>query len=975
MIYVIFAIALAGGANAVATNFYRTLTTTDGAPSDNVAFYQQRGASVLAASLVSASSTFVYYTNSVGGRQEVGTKTTLQTPDKATAGFGSATTFARDHITDNILFVSEVDSGVLNNGKVVYYRGDYSQWSVQQILKPPAEFFEQGFFGSSMDIDRYHLRTLAVGCKGCNSSHADSGSVYIFEATSPDAKKWTQMAELVGTDLHLMGERFAEIDRDVVVADAQDGVGVSSAVVYRRDPKSSQWSLQQVLVGRAGNNNYISVAAIDVFDETIVLGLPTDSSSSANHGSVDIFYPDTERFHLNYNPKAKPAPPKWSLLQKLYAPTPTLGNLFGSKVSVDGDRLAVSDGAGAGNYFYIYERDWAWSGSGSGKSYGAWSLQQRLSNQAIITDMELRGSSLAVVDGANLNVYDETRRWDCLLVSVEDHFSDGWDTARLVVETPDGDKDVFAQRCDTPNPFQFRYCPVESQDAGLYRFSIPDGAKAKFHWELLWRVYDEATGNWHTGNWDTKMDFEWMPGYSKFVVRKTDHLLPNNISCKACKQRPTSKPSARLRQLHAKDNTHAPTISPAPTIATSQSIHPWQELRLITSGSADWFEAQHKGTSYYIADKGGHRLLSTGTLCPWETTLAYKTCWEDYPDGDYVLRVGGGLDTVPQTFQFCHSTNPLPSKSQIVFRVSNGECSILSFAKSSTYCQHQLGIMQLGLVGIHILGVTVNPSGLTTVEDLIVRRAVATIVGARLADVKVVEMIAYTDSVMLSVEFGVTDKDLGVDFMNPEAIEAFELEVHATLNSQANNLWAAIVSGDIASSLQTSTGVEVEDVRLTGAKEELVDHSADLGLEPMVQEISDEKRGAALQVQGGGGGMTFSFNGVFMAAVSGWVLAAVGVAMAVYFVAFNGTRAAERGQELVAMSAVESDRSREDSALASDLEAVEERKEGQKERPVVPKKSPASVSATGRGPLSLTELYELVKSEDEALETMLQRCK
>lgn len=963
MKHAILASVFTGIAQCAETNFYRTLTTTDGAPSENVAFYKQRGSSVLAASLLSAKSSFVYYTNSVGGIQAVGAKTTLLTPDSATAGFGTATTYARDHVTGNMLFVSEIDSGIFNNGKVVYYRGEFSQWSVQQILKPPMEYFEQGYFGSSIDIDRYHLRTLAVGCKGCNSSHADSGSVYIYEAISPDAKKWTQTAELVGTSLHLMGASYTEIDRDIVVTDAQDLSSVSSAVVYRRDAKSRQWSFQQVLTGRAANGVSVSASAIDIFDETVVLGLATDST---NRGSVNIYYPNSERFHLNFDPKAKPAPAQWSLLQTLYAPTPTSGNLFGTKVSIDGDRMAVSDGAGANKYLYIFEREWIWSGSSSSKSYGRWSFQQQLSNQAIVTDMELRGSSLAVVDGTNLNVYDETRRWDCLLVSVEDHFSDGWDTARLEVQTPDGDKDFFAQRCDTPNPFQFRYCPAEANDAGLYRFSVAEAAKAKFHWELLWRVYDEATGTWHTGNWDTKMDFEWSPGYTKFFVKKTEKLLPNNITCKACKQKPTGKLSTRLRQLHSKDNTQAPTISPAPTIETSMSIHPWQELRLITSGSADWFEAQHKGTSYYIADKSGRRLLSTGTLCPWETTLAYKTCWEDYPDGEYVLRVGGGLDRIAQSFQFCHSANPIPSQSQVIFRVSNGECSILSFAKSSTYCQNQLGIVQLGVVGISILGVNLAPSGLSTIESLIIRRSIATIVGARVEDVRVVEVTASSNVLMLSVEFGVMDSDLGVDFMDPETVESFELSVHSKLTADVNDIWASIVSGDVATSLQAATGVQVTDVQLTGAREDLVDHSSFLALEPVVQDVSDKQVGSIL----GGTETSHSIDTGFLMAVGGWLMGAAAIAMTVYVIAFRrqgppSVVDSEKQQELVLSGEF---RDTEVTPPAESVTSVEVEEGG--EAFVA---NPKSVKPTA-SPLSLQDLYELIKAEDAALESMLQRC-
>ena len=888
MIYV--TLILSGSLIATSTalsTFYRTQTTTTGAPNENVAFYKQRGSSVLAASLVSAKSTFVYYTGSTGGQQAVTSTSTLQTPDAATAGFGTDTTFGRDHITGNMLFVSEVDSGAVNNGKVVFYNGQYSAWSVQQILRPPTEFFEQGFFGSSMDLDRYHLRTLAVGCKGCNSTHATSGSVYVYEATSPDARRWTQMAEL-GTSLSSMGANYAEIDRDVIVTDAVNGA-VTEAVVFARDPKGRQWSLRQVLVPRSTTGVSLSVTAMDVFDETIIAGASSDSSFSSNHGSVSIFYADTERFHLvTPNPKAKPSPTQWSLRQVLYAPTPTASNAFGAKVSIDGDRLVVADGGGANNYFYVYERDWTWneaaSAFSSSRTYAMWSFQQRLGNAALITDMQLRGSSLAVVDGTNLNIYDETKHWDCLLVSVEDHFSDGWDTAALVVDTPDGDKDVFSHRCDMANPYQFRYCPASVGDEGLYRFSIPNGKEAKFHWELLWRVFDEATGTWYTGNWDTKIDFEWSRGYTKFIQRKVDRDLPNNITCKACKTRPTEKPAPRQRHLKSKDNTHAPTVSPAPTIVTSVDIHPWQELHLMSAGSVDWFDSQHKGTSYYISDKGGHRLLSVGTMCPWETTLNYKTCWEDYPDGDYILRVGGGVDRISShTYKFCNSQNALPAQSQMFFRISNGECSILSFAKSSTYCKNDLGIMQAGIVGISILGVSTTGTGgsLSNTEKSIVEQAVASIIEARVSDVHVISTsVEGAQALHVEIEFAVMDSEKQLNFMDPDVVTSFEQTVVSQLSMRANDIWAAIVSGETYTSLQTATKVDISGVRLTGGYESLRDRSSSSIVNPMVQDITDVTSNDAHVNQGN----TLSVYTV--AASVGWVFGLIGVVAVAAFVAF-----------------------------------------------------------------------------------------
>jgi hypothetical protein len=122
--------------------------------------------------------------------------------------------------------------------------------------------------------------------------------------------------------------------------------------------------------------------------------------------------------------------------------------------------------------------------------------------------LELCGNAfVAQTGGASTYYYQRTNRWECVLIKISDHFGDGWETAELTVETPDGvqtklgDIDNYEARCDIPNPLTFRYCPKDGSEIGKYRFSIKNGvtAKPKFHWEILWRIFEERTGTWHIG--------------------------------------------------------------------------------------------------------------------------------------------------------------------------------------------------------------------------------------------------------------------------------------------------------------------------------------------------------------------------------------------------------------------------------------------------------------------------------------------
>jgi hypothetical protein len=297
------------------------------------------------------------------------------------------------------------------------------------------------------------------------------------------------------------------------------------------------------------------------------------------------------------------------------------------------------------------------------------------------------------------------------------------------------------------------------------------------------------------------MDFYWSKTLKAFDARKKERELPNNITCEMCTVRPTSAPtraptSAKLRQLHSKDNTMHPTISPAPTIAQSISLVPWQEVRLITSGVSAWFDAQHKGTSYYISDKHGHRLISTGTMCPNERTLAYKMCWEDLPDGEYIFRVGGALDrfSTDHTFKFCSSENALKQESQMIFRVSgNGDhCEIMSYATSATFCSNKLNLVQMASFTLELYGTFSEDAALDT-------RAFGDAFASAYPAVKpsdvVVESIQHTkNGLQVFVEVGVSSHASGFDFTDADSLDKYNEYMFADLGSREDAIMAALMS-------------------------------------------------------------------------------------------------------------------------------------------------------------------------------------
>ena len=671
----------------------------------------------------------------------------------------------------------------------------------------------------------------------------------------------------------------------------------------------------------------------EVYEDTIAISSVADTGRAGGvygKGTVNVFYPNTQAYA---GPKWKPAPVQWSLQQVLISPIATSTDIasptdtaFGTTLSLDGNRMFVGE-VGAAKNGYIYERT---------SATGLWSVQQKIASTATLVESQLSGSHVVSAYAGGVDILDETQKWDCLVVSVEDHFNDGWDTAHLVVDVPGGEKDSFTSRCDETNPFQFRYCPASCSDEGLYKFSIPGGKAAKFHWEQVWRVYEEATGDWFTGNWDTKMDFEWNCAKRQFMHKKIERELPNNITCKACKSRPTEKPSSRLR--HLKDSTVAPTISPAPTIATSVQIHPWQELRLIAGSSNDWFDSQHRGTSYYISTVDGKKLLSVGTMCPWERTLTYKTCWEDYPDGDYILRVGGALDRIStHTFKFCHGTNAVSKETQMIFRVTNGECTVLSSVKSSGYCGSRLGVAQVAAMEFSLTGI---PNAVLSTSDFeVISDAVSSVLaGVSARDVRVVSAVSDGSGVSVTVEVTASSQTTGYDFSDAESVEAWEAATMSKVMSQEGMraIRSALNSGEHASLLHSTTHVEVTRFQLTGSTEaetssdgpDRVTNFADtLGLNAYSEETSDSQ------------------NQVMWVALAGYVVAGIGV-IAIAAVTIRHLTASPK--EVLAAS---------DTVVSATTTTTVE----------------SNVPSQARSPtLTLADMKELVAAEESALELMLK---
>lgn len=713
----------------------------------------------------------VLYSTWIPQMRTAWTITATLTPPCGGCDYGQQVGLMGDDVTGNLLFVSSVDS-TTDDGRVYFYRGSWSQWSAYQILTPTIgpkiDFGDdtRSKFGMQMDVDRYTNRKLYVGCENCNVTNnyndLPSGAVFVYEAT-PDAKSMRHVGTLTSsrTAYSHIGKEFLAAYDDLLVTSVSYENTYVDALIYDHEPPIGDYP--QRLHGRNG----FAIASADAYEDTVVLGAPSATISAvANAGEVYVAYPYTvsgRRLHdenvtedvsvsettssnstddssttthpLPPKPKPKPSRVMWSFSQILRAATPTLNMNYGTSVAIEGDTMFVGTSS---SQIYVLER-----------SNGMWSQQQVLT--ALDAENVLTDEGLLVAYSStttNFTSYSADEEWNCLIVEVMDQFGDGWDGAMLHIEAPDGSVQRFAPYCgETPSPLSFRYCPPSLDDSvgGIYKLYIKDAPKAKFNWEILWRVYRElgSTGEWFTGNHETRMDFFFDIPEVSFQERKM-HELQHNATCSQCpSEGPKPKPKAKARALKS-GTTAAPTLS-----YTQQSSF---DILTVETVGTEWFREDYQGTEYYISDVEGRRLFHRGTLCEGSVT---QDCWVGLPDGEYVLRVSGNLlgDSGDHSWEFCGRANGA-AQEELQFIIRDGACIPLSHISSTAYCSAQDALI-VGLGTVVLEGSTAHSlSQLSEYDDLSLGNALSVALpGVVPSSVSIVSLTYDSDEGMTYIQF------------------------------------------------------------------------------------------------------------------------------------------------------------------------------------------------------------------------------
>jgi len=221
---------------------------------------------------------------------------------------------------------------------------------IAEVAKLVALDGEEGeSFGNAMSLDGDRL---AIAAWEDDDNGFDSGSVYVFERDADGS--WLEATKLLAFDgvrsdffgnaVSLQGDRLAIGAR---WADVGNDILCGAVYVFERDADGS-WFLANKLVALDRDSYDSFGASVSLDGDRLVIGATGDDDSGVSSGAVYVF--------------ERGADGNWLQADKLLAFDGDVLDLFGTSVSLVGDRLAIGATADDDNGFnsgsvYVLERD------------------------------------------------------------------------------------------------------------------------------------------------------------------------------------------------------------------------------------------------------------------------------------------------------------------------------------------------------------------------------------------------------------------------------------------------------------------------------------------------------------------------------------------------------------------------------------------------------------------------------------------
>eukprot|EP01033_Poteriospumella_lacustris_P005683 gene5683-4067_t len=539
------------------------------------------------------------------------------------------------------IFIHTTDDGYIKDNQYV--------WSQQAVLVPSGAQ-QSDEFGKWMVASNH---TLIVSSPGQANNR---GFAYIFNGTLRHWSQIQRLGALEGTSGDYFGDYMTLYENTLIVGAKGTSSNAGAAYVFERPRGGYTWSRQGRLLPRdAASNQYFGPSMIINSEYEIAIGVTNKSPSKPNRESVYIF--------------STRGTTRWSLQQKLFYDNDTTSEIS-TAVDVYNDQrntiIATVSGPNISSA-YVFKI------FGNQSFDAGWSLHSRLLPYNATTDGEtynddrvearpgitnfsnpsIWGGSILFSAHNEVQIRTRLQNYSCLRIWMSDHFLDGWDTAVLTVVAPDQTNDTFAPHCDQVDPFLVRYCPYDPTDEGVYIIKVFAAIKARFFWEISWRVQVESTGEWFKGDFATKMKFNFNATSSMFSFVEIENEIDFNAPCYRC------------------------TTIGLQTWANSQTV-----------GNFALWPLKVHGAPWYISDYEARVVYSTGKVCD---QIATYECYQTIPDGLYILRLGGGLFGRLLDFPYARTNWTGCGASgdhldQLVFRIAESKCTAVQVFRYANRC-------------------------------------------------------------------------------------------------------------------------------------------------------------------------------------------------------------------------------------------------------------------------------------------------
>ena len=202
-----------------------------------------------------------------------------------------------------------------NEEKAYVYNISGDGISLMQSLEPLSL---SGEYGRTSAISGNHL---AVGAYNDNEKGSNSGAVHTYYLKN---ETWLFSQKIIGSDIDASDSFGHQIEIDGDIMAISSAIKENGGQVYIYNRIGNIWSESQILTGSdTGPGNFFS-GAIALHGQTLIVGAPGQASGQ---GKVYVFRLENGT---------------WTEIQSLQPAETAAGDLFGRRVALYGDTLAVS---------------------------------------------------------------------------------------------------------------------------------------------------------------------------------------------------------------------------------------------------------------------------------------------------------------------------------------------------------------------------------------------------------------------------------------------------------------------------------------------------------------------------------------------------------------------------------------------------------------------------------------------------------